>query len=137
MTETAILKRTLIALGKIASFRGWRNNTGQAWMGRAQRIARAGLISVQPGDVVIHGARPVSFGLPGSADILGLRAVRITPAHVGTTLAQFVAVETKTETGRQSEQQRKFERMVSSLGGLYIVARDADEAARIVRDGAE
>ena len=137
MTETAILKRTLIALGRIATFRGWRNNTGQAWMGAAQRIARAGLIDVRPGDVVIRNARPVSFGLPGSSDILGLRAVTIGPHHVGMKLAQFVAVETKTESGRQSEQQKKFERMVRSLGGLYIVARDPDESAKAVRSGAE
>ena len=132
MTETAILKRTLLALGRLPLARSWRNNTGQAWMGKVVRIARRGTVHVEPGDVVIRGARPVQFGLKGSGDIHGLRAVTITEAHVGTVIGQYFSVETKTATGRQSEQQKKFGEMVNSLGGLYIVARDPEEAARII-----
>ena len=137
MTETALLKRTLLALGRISAARLWRNNTGQAWMGHAVRVARAGLIDVRPGDVVIRQARPVQFGLPGSGDIHGLRTITIRPEHVGMKIGQYVSVETKTAKGRQSEQQVKFGRMVTARGGLYIVARDADEAAETVRRGTE
>ena len=135
MTETAILKRTLLAIGKLANVRTWRNNTGMAWMGRTVRIHRAGKVIVNPGDVVIRDARPVQFGLKGSGDIIGIKALKITPAHVGLTIGQFVSVETKTQTGRQTEQQEKFGAMVSSLGGLYTVARDPDQAAEIIRGG--
>lgn len=133
MTETTILKRTLLAVGRLAHVRAWRNNTGQAWMGRAIRIAKAGKIIVNPGDVVIRDARPVQFGLKGSGDIIGLRAVKITPQHVGLTIGQFMSIETKTATGRTTEQQEKFGAMVASLGGLYMVARDPSDAEKILK----
>ena len=65
--------------------------------------------------------RMVTFGTPGCADILGL----IAPG------GRFLAIECKTATGRQSEAQKSFERMINSFGGLYILARslsDVDQA---------
>lgn len=127
---TALVNRTLIAIGASPLIRAWRNNTGSAWMGKPERIARAGMVRVNPGDVVIRGARPVSFGLLGSGDIIGLRQIEITPGMVGQHVAQFVSVECKSGSGRQSEQQKRFQKMVTEMGGVYVVARDAEEAAR-------
>lgn len=89
-TQAAILKY----LGNRRDVRCWRNNTG--------RIAD-------------KTGRVVSFGLVGSADILGLRAG-----------GQFLAVEVKATT-KQSEAQKNFQTMVEAFGGLYILARDVSD----------
>jgi hypothetical protein len=66
-----------------------------------------------------HG-RLIRFGLVGSADILGVLA----PS------GRFVAIEVKTDVGRQSEAQRNFQRMIEDHGGVYILARSVDDAVR-------
>ena len=95
MHESAVLTSVLKYLGHRSAVRCWRNNTG--------RIADR------------HG-RVVSFGLVGSADVIGMR-------RGGT----FLAVECKSSTGRQSEAQRNFQKMVESMGGLYLLVRDVSD----------
>lgn len=109
-TESAVLTSVLKYLGARSDCRVWRHNTG--------RIAD-------------RNGRVVSFGLVGSADVIGMRTVRAlqTPLrHDGTDgvrqLAQFLAVECKSDTGRQSEAQRNFQKMVEAMGGLYLLVRD-------------
>lgn len=60
----------------------------------------------------------VRFGVggPGGADLIGCYRGR------------FVAVEIKTPTGRQSDEQRMFQRLVEGKGGIYVVLRSVDEA---------
>lgn len=58
----------------------------------------------------------VRANVPGCADLVG--------CHRG----RFVAIEVKTRSGRQSEQQRRFQRAVERAGGLYVVARCTDDA---------
>lgn len=50
------------------------------------------------------------YGLKGSSDIIGL-----------STQGQFVGIEIKTGTGRQSGDQKNFERMIISNCGIYQV----------------
>lgn len=136
MHESAVLTSVLKYLGNRSDVRCWRNNTG--------RIAD-------------RNGRVVSFGLVGSADVIGMRKVcsvysedkdgrqlmttervplsrreaedpsliygrdwKMVACHV----AQFLAVECKSDTGRQSEAQRNFQKMVESMGGLYLLVRD-------------
>lgn len=61
--------------------------------------------------------RLVRFGLKGQADILGL-----------TTTGRFLAIECKSATGRLRPEQIAFCDMVERFGGLYIVARSAEDA---------
>ncbi len=68
-----------------------------------------------------YGERVVRFGVVGGADILGI--IRL-PRGIGALLA----VECKTLVGRQSEQQRAFERMVRDFGGCYVLARSVADA---------
>lgn len=75
-----------------------------------------------------YGHTTVRFGLPGSADILGI--VRLNVA--GRPIGALLAVECKTKVGRQSEQQRRFEAMVRAFGGCYVLARSAAEAVESV-----
>lgn len=62
--------------------------------------------------------RLVRFGYLGSPDIIG--CVR----------GKFVGIEVKTtdKDSKQRESQRNFERLFTSAGGVYILARSAEEA---------
>ena len=68
--------------------------------------------------------RLVKFGLQGSADILGILAPN----------GRFLGIEVKSATGRQSDQQRNFQTMIESHGGLYILARSVDDAVSRLRE---
>lgn len=65
----------------------------------------------------------VRFGCPGSPDVIGL----IYP-H-----GRFLGVECKTEKGRQSDQQKRFQMMLTKHGGIYILCRSVDECLSLVR----
>lgn len=56
-----------------------------------------------------------AYANPGAPDII---------ADVN---GRFLAIEAKTKTGRQSEQQKVCERMVTDSGGKYIVARSLQD----------
>ena len=64
------------------------------------------------------GSRTIAFGLPGSADLIGL----FRPS------GRFLAVECKSARGRQSLQQKRFQAMIESMGGVYLLVRSANEA---------
>ena len=75
----------------------WRNNTGTAWIGE----------------------QPVTFGYPGSGDILG-----ILPD------GRLLAVECKSPTGTQSAKQKEFQAKIEANHGVYILARNVGELER-------
>lgn len=100
--EHEIQQRILLKIGSMPNVRVWRNNTG----------------SIKSED-----GRFITFGLKGSADILGILKG-----------GRFLAIEVKGVTGRQSEQQKNFENMIKSFGGVYILARNIDDAIRGIQD---
>lgn len=71
--------------------------------------------------LTLDGSRVIRFGIEGSGDILASLAGR---------LAWF---ETKTETGRQSDSQRRFEAAMRRLGIIYELVRSVDEAEERAR----
>lgn len=94
----------------------WRNNVGTGWAGRAMRRA--------DGSVLVRDARPLHAGLcNGSADLIGLRPVVVTPAMVGETIAQFVALEVKRPRQYPTADQRRFLAFIEEAGGLARVVR--------------
>lgn len=115
-SEKSILNETLVAVTSLPNACAWRNNTGSAWQGRRVQFYPGTQIPVPPNVVVLVDARLVSFGLEGSGDIIG--AVSGVP----------VAIETKTKTGTQREQQAKFEKAWVRAGGKYLLVRDPVEA---------
>lgn len=58
------------------------------------------------------------FGLPGMADLSGIVAC-----------GRRLEIEVKGPKGRLTEQQEAWGRCISALGGLYLVARSAEEVA--------
>lgn len=65
--------------------------------------------------------RIVRVGVKGAADISGILRSK-------NGFGLRLEIEVKTGSGRQSPDQKNFQRMIESLGGLYIVARSIQEA---------
>lgn len=98
--ESQLVKSILEAINYYGYF--WRNNTGA--------------IKIQSPD----GSRFVRFGVPGSADIVGVYK------------GWFIAIEVKSKKGKQSEYQKLFEQHVTKNGGIYILAYNVDDALSII-----
>jgi len=115
-SEKRVLAESLVGLSALPDSLIWRNNTGQAWQGRRVEGRPGTAVRIEHGMVILREARPVKFGLEGSADIIGAAQRRA------------VAVETKTAIGQQRKAQIIFERAWVKAGGIYVLARTADEA---------
>jgi len=99
--EGAVVKACLEWLNIYGAF-VWRNNTGC---------------------LKDKTERPVFFGKPGSADIIG-----VLPG------GRFIAVECKAKKGKLSEKQKEFLTNVEEMGGLAIVARSIDDVINSVEN---
>ena len=129
MSEHVIQQQILLAHGS-GSVRLWRNNVGTGWAGQATKVTGGNLRAVsqalRPGDVVIRQGRPLHAGLcVGSSDLIGYRQVD--------GVAQFVALEVKSATGRATKEQVQFLDHIQAAGGLAGIARSVDDAAAILR----
>lgn len=76
------------------------------------------------GSAVMNGGMRVSFGVGGAggADLIGLFRGR------------FVAVEIKTPIGRQSAEQKVYQRLVESKGGVYAIVRSVEDAHALLAE---
>jgi len=111
--ETTLQQQIRLALGTRPDLRLFRNNTGTLPDPRT--------------------GRPVQFGLArGSADLIGLRTVTITPDMVGQQVAVFTSIEVKTPKGRPTAEQQNWLNMVQSLGGIAGIARSVRDANEIL-----
>jgi len=122
-------QRILLAHGS-GPVRLWRNNVGTGWAGQATRVTagnlRAIANTIQPGDVVVRNGRPLHAGLcVGSSDLIGYRKVG--------DLAQFVALEVKSATGRPTAEQTRFLDHITSAGGCAAVVRSVADADAVLR----
>lgn len=123
-TERRIQSEIMLALAD-HGVTAWRNNVGTGWAGKhATQIKTPGAVKVSHGDVVVRNARPLHAGLcKGSSDLIGLRAVIITPEMIGETLAQFVALEVKRPGAKATLEQRRFLEFVQGSGGHARIVR--------------
>jgi len=67
------------------------------------------------------GRRVVRFGVTGQADLTG-----ILPD------GRRLEIEVKAPDGRQSEDQKNYQRMIERFGGLYVLARSVEDVERAV-----
>jgi hypothetical protein len=108
MSEAKIQNQILSAIGSRPDCRLFRNHVGR---------------------VQDQHARWHTFGLcPGSADLIGWRALTITQDHVGKTVAVFLSIEVKTNKGKPSAEQLRWQKVVKQHGGIAMIARSAEEA---------
>ena len=124
MSEHLTQQQILLAHGS-GSVRLWRNNIGVGWAGQATKVTPGNLRSIaaalRPGDVVIRQGRPLHAGLcVGSSDLIGYRQVD--------GLAQFVALEVKSATGRATKEQSQFLEHITAAGGCAGVVRSVGDA---------
>jgi hypothetical protein len=124
MSEHEIQQRILLACGS-GSVRLWRNNVGTGWAGQATKITpgniRAVAAALRPGDVIVRQGRPLHAGLcVGSSDLIGYRQVD--------GMAQFVALEVKSTTGRPTKEQGQFIDHINGAGGLAGIVRNVADA---------
>ena len=124
--HTVLKADCLLAHGARPGVRLFNNPVGEGWIGKAAAGSR-------PGSITLISPRRVVFGLaPGSSDLIGLRSVVITPEMVGKTIAQFVAPEVKTGSGRLEEAQPAFIRTVQQHGGLAGIVRSVEDMGRLL-----
>lgn len=124
MSERFTQQSILLAHGS-GTTRLWRNNTGVGWAGQATKVTPGNLRAVsqalRPGDVVIRQGRPLHAGLcVGSSDLIGYRQVD--------GVAQFVALEVKSATGRATKEQSQFLEHITAAGGCAGVVRSVADA---------
>lgn len=72
--------------------------------------------------VARYGRRVVAFGIPGQADLTG-----ILPCGLR------LEIEVKGPNGRQSPEQRSFQRMIERFGGVYVLAHSVDDVWQALR----
>ncbi len=100
MKEKAVQNAILREFGTRRDMRLWRANVGVARIGGPRGA----------------GGRIVRFGLPGQADLTG-----ILPGGLR------LEIEVKGAAGRQTEEQRAFQRMIERFGGVYVLARSVED----------
>lgn len=111
--ETNIQNGILLAVGSRPDCMAWRNQVGGfRAMDDPQRIIRV--------------------GVPGSPDILSVVAVTITPDMVGKTVGVAVGIEAKTASGKQREDQAKWQQAFEHRGGIYLLSRSPEQAVEDV-----
>ena len=66
--------------------------------------------------------RIVRAGIPGQADISGI----IAPS------GRRLEIECKSGTGRQTEAQKAWQRMIEGMGGVYVVARSTADVQAVL-----
>jgi len=118
-SEKKLQAEILRKLGSRSDVRLFRNTCGFGYTGK--------LLRQENGVVVLSNAHPTTFGLcPGSADLIGVQKIIITPEMAGQAIGRFVSIEVKGEGGRISEQQKNWQRMVENMGGFAVFAKDLD-----------
>ena len=125
-SEANLMRSILLACSRGAT-RLFRNNTAQAWVGNPRRFSRVETVTVRPGDVLIHNARPLHAGLcVGSSDLIGWTQ------RDGA--AVFTALEVKVERGRLTDEQRAFLDAVRAAGGIAGEVRSAEDVERLLQE---
>lgn len=110
----------------------FRINTGMAWQGKVQRFYDKTTVIINPGDIIIRGARPVHFGFEGASDYWGWTSLLITDKWLGKRVAVFTACEVKEEGSRTEKDREKkqdnFIDQVNSSGGFAFKAISEHDA---------
>ena len=113
MKETPIKTRIMRRCSR-GNSRLFRNNVGQ--------------YTTKAGHIISYGVG----NKIGGSDLIVWRQVVITQEHVGSTIAQFLAIEVKRPGKKATTKQATFGKMVSNAGGLFGVAHSPEEAEQII-----
>jgi hypothetical protein len=93
----------------------FKTDAGPAYQGEVVKHDGQMLILKNPRKIV---------GLPsGWPDLTGFESVVITPDMVGQKVAIFVGEEIKAGKDRMSTEQKKFQKLILSFGGIFRIVR--------------
>lgn len=125
MNEAQTQQAIIRALGVQPGLRIWRANVGT---GVPYSVVTAAMGQLRAGNPaaahrILASARPIQFGVPGQADLTGI-------VRGGLRLE----VEVKSDSGRQTEDQRNYQSMIERLGGRYLLARSVEDLADIIQE---
>lgn len=113
--ETRIQNESMLRIGLRRDVMAWRQQVG-----KYRKLEQPSMV--------------VSIGTPGMSDTMLVVAVKITADMVGKTVGAAVGAEFKTPTGRQSEQQKKWQRAFEARGGIYRLVRSPEEMESLVAE---
>ena len=108
--EAYVQNKIRLAVGS-GEVRLFRNNTG-ALLDMQGRLVKVGLCK-------------------GSSDLIGFKSVTITPDMVGQKIAIFSAIEVK-DKGKATVDQKNFINIVQKAGGFAGVAKNVNDAKKIL-----
>ena len=120
-SEASAQQKIVLETSKIGA-RMWRNNNGAAEDAKTGRSIRYGLA---------NDSKQMNAKIK-SSDLIGIRPLKITPAHVGDTIGVFTSIEVKKPgwkykgTNRESAQ-FAWLLMVASFGGFAMFATGPEE----------
>lgn len=132
MSESDLMRSLRMAASRLGA-RLFRQNVGQAWVGKVER-GNGRVIRLGPGDLVLRNARPFHAGHEGMSDLGGWVSIKVTPDMVGSTVAVYAQVEVK-ENARATPAQLAWIIAVEQAGGFAGIAHDETELAKILRLG--
>ncbi|WP_454618397.1 VRR-NUC domain-containing protein [Bradyrhizobium cenepequi] len=125
------LMRLLQRLASQVGARLFRQNVGQAWVGKVER-GNGRMVRLGPGDVLLRNARPFHAGVAGMSDLGGWVPVQVTAEMVGSTVAVYAQVEVK-ENARPTTEQLAWIAAVNKAGGRAGIAHNESELLEIIR----
>ena len=122
-SETKIMQDILVEFGATPYCRIYRNNVGKGYgLSQVAAIIRGlgeGIFGRHVVDGHFRRARPITWGVPGSPDIMGWM--------MG---GRALAIEVKRPGEKLRPEQKQWRLIFESMGGLYIFA----ESVEAVRD---
>ena len=115
MTEHDIQNNIRLALGRMGIYTE-RANAGSFWSGK--------ILAHDGNNLVLSNPTKIQGAAAGTADVYGFRPLQVTQAMVGTTVAQFIAIEVKKPGERPRPNQIAYLDMVNKRGGVGIWTND-------------
>ncbi len=122
-----ITKQVLLAIPQVHRLsRAWRANTGAGVPYSAIRAAVALLAQGRTRDCLefLQRQRPITFGIPGQADITGILA----PG------GKRLEIEIKADGDKTRPEQEAFRIMMARADGIYITASSEEDAIQQLED---
>ena len=134
--ETTIVNEIMKDTSK-SGVRLFKNVRGMFYTIEGVKALIAAAMSLNPARIkqAVQQLRMTTAGLlaAGASDLLGFTPVVITQEMVGQTIAIVTCIEVKTADGRVSKEQQDFTNFVRSSGGFGGIARNAEDARKIMR----
>jgi hypothetical protein len=120
LSEIVVRNLILRTVGRKPAVRLFSNPVGIAYVGNRGQ---------QP-----PGTRQIRFGLHvGSSDLIGWVTREITNDMVGERVAQFLALEVKSPTGKVRPEQLNFIEVVKRAGGVAAIVRSVEDAEKAIK----